>query len=262
MRAPAPLPTDPVPRRTILTPIGSVIANGYLVVATLFFGSLAAVIGWLPPRGFWMYQLARMWSWGWLIFAGIRLRIFDRPPRELGGAIYMSNHQSYFDIPTLIGTLPGQTRFLAKRMLFKIPIFGWALYAGGFIPVDRGDRQAARNTYAAALKTLEKGHSILIFPEETRSADGKLKRFKRGGAVMALETGFPIVPVGLRGTRQVQPRDRWTVTPGRVEIRYGEPIDPGAFDGDDPHALLDRVRAEIAALAGLADDDAPEATRR
>lgn len=232
----------------------TVLGNLALFFATLFFGAIASVVGWVPPRGRWMYVCARLWSHCYLAGSGVRLRsVLEKPLDSRMGYIFMANHQSMYDVPSLIAGMPGEVRFMAKKSLFKIPIFGWALTAGGFIPVDRGNRKAAAETYQAAIHVLESGRSILIFPEQTRSPDGKLLPFKRGGVVIALETGFPIVPVGIRGTRDVRPKGSLWVVPGEVKVHYGEPIEVDGLGPDDRDELLARVRSEVARLSGAAE---------
>ncbi|MCG8459057.1 MAG: 1-acyl-sn-glycerol-3-phosphate acyltransferase [Holophagales bacterium] len=236
----------------------TVLGNAVLVLATAVFGPLASVFGWLPPRGRWMYLCARLWSRVYLWGSGVRLRsVFEEPLDSRCGYIFMANHQSMYDIPALIAGMPGEVRFLAKKSLFKIPVFGWALSAGGFVPVDRGNRQAASETYQRATRILESGRSILIFPEETRSADGRLLPFKRGGAVLAAKTGFPIVPVGIRGTRDVRPKGSLLVHPGPVVVRYGKPIEVEGHDAGTRDAALTRVRSAIEGLIEPESEAAP-----
>jgi 1-acyl-sn-glycerol-3-phosphate acyltransferase len=169
-----------------------------------------------------------------------------------GRYIFMANHRSLFDIPVLIATLPGQARFLAKESLFRIPVFGWALKAGGFIPIDRRDRSRARDAFAAAVDRLGAGASILLFPEETRARDETLLPFQRGGFLLALKSGLPIVPVGIRGTLQVQPRGSFLVRPGLVRVEYGEPMPIDSFAVSRKKELIDRVRSRVAELAEAA----------
>jgi len=242
---------DSRPVSTFETVWRTAIWNVYLVLASIICGFVACFVGWLPPRGDWAYPLARLWSGGWLWFAGVRPQVSQEvalDPHQ--GYVFLANHQSYFDIPTLIHTLPGQTRFMAKRGLFQIPIFGWALHAGGFIPVDRRDRKSGRATFAAALDRLSRGRSVLIFPEETRSRDGRLLPFKRGGILLALKSGYPIVPVGIRGTAAVQPPGSLRVRPGPVTVRYGKPIKVTELAAEERRGLAALVRAEVERLRG------------
>ncbi|NJL29547.1 MAG: 1-acyl-sn-glycerol-3-phosphate acyltransferase [Thermoanaerobaculia bacterium] len=240
-------PTATRPRALVW--LATITGNAYLVVATFVLGSLACIAGWLPPRGHWTWAIARWWSRGFLRASGVRLEVsFETPLDGSGTYVFLANHQSMYDIPVLIASLPAEGRFMAKKGLFRVPIFGWALAVGGFIPVDRKDRSTARETFHAAAARLAEGRSLVIFPEETRSPDGRLLPFKKGGVLLALKSGYPIVPVGIRGTLEVRSRGRNTICPGTVEIRYGRPIEVGARGvgargvqrrARDPHA--DRI---------------------
>lgn len=224
----------------------------YLVPGTLFYGTLAVLLAWLPPRGSAMLFLARLWAHGLLAAAGARVDVEVDPavdPKR--GYVFLANHQSYFDVPLLLATLPGQVHFAAKKNLFAIPVFGWALHAGGFIPVDRKDRRQAIEVYAAASSRLRGGASVLFFPEGTRSPDGRLGRFQRGGFLVAQKSGAAIVPVGLRGTFELLPRRRFQVTPGLVRVRIGPPIETAGYPVSRKDELIARVRGEVAALADL-----------
>lgn len=235
-----------------MTAIATVTGNLMLVLATIVLGSVATLFGWLPPRGHVVYACGRLWS---KLILGASLTPlearFEAPLESDQGYIFMANHQGMYDIPAVMASTPGQGRFMAKAGLFKIPIFGWALSAGGFIPVDRTDRAAGQRTFHAASESLSEGHSLIIFPEETRSRDGRLLPFKRGGFLLALKTGYPIVPVGIRGTASIRPRGSQVVRPGPIEIVYGEPIDAASFGLRGRKELVATVRARIAALADV-----------
>ncbi len=224
-------------------------------MSTLILGLVASLIGWLPPRGKLVFWLARLWSRLWLLASGTRVEShFEHPLQNDRGYVFMANHQSWYDIPALLSTLPSQTRFLAKKGLFQLPVLGWSLRAGGFIAVDRKDRTGARETFNAAIQCLAGNHSILIFPEETRSRDGLLLPFKKGGLLLALKAGAQIVPVGLRGTRQIRPKDSWLIRPGRISVHYGQPLDTTAYTLRERESLSAEVRRRIATLSGGADE--------
>lgn len=245
--------------RLLGTVFFTVLGNVYLLFGTLVCGITATVVGIVPPRGHWMFRVGRVWSWFLLWTSGVWVRrSFRVPLSPKQGYVFMANHQSLFDIPLMFTTLPGQTRLLAKKSLFQIPIFGWSLYSGEFIPVDRKRRETAREAFAAAVNRLRRGRSILLFPEETRSRDGELLPFKPGGFLMALKTGFPIVPVAIVGTRDVRPRGSYLNRPHVVEARFGEPIDPAEFGVRGRAQLTELVRERIAAL--LAGDLDPAET--
>jgi 1-acyl-sn-glycerol-3-phosphate acyltransferase len=154
-----------------------------------------------------------------------------------------------YDIPALLASLPQRTQFLAKKSLFRIPFFGWGLRLGAFVPVDREDRRRARESFTAAADRLAAGDSVLVFPEETRSPDGALLPFKKGGFLLALKSGLPIVPVGIRGTFAVRRRGSLKISPSRIEVRYGGPIEVASYGVKQREDLMAEVRRRIAELA-------------
>jgi 1-acyl-sn-glycerol-3-phosphate acyltransferase len=244
-------PAQP-PTPAWLTVFATFTGNLYLVVGSIIFGLLSVLAGPIPPRGNAVFVIARLWSSLLLKASCLRVRVHggaDLDPRT--SYVLLSNHQSLFDIPALLATVPGQARMMAKRSLFRVPIFGWAIAAGGFIPIDRGDRSTARQSFAAAVAHVRAGTSILLFPEGTRSLTGTLLPFERGGFLLAMKTGLPIVPVGIRGTRAVQHKGNWAIRPGPIEVRYGKPIDIAEYGVRRKNELIAEVRSRIAELAGL-----------
>jgi len=133
-------------------------------------------------------------------------------------------------------------RWLAKAELFKIPIFGRAMRGAGYIPINRTDRPAAIESLRQAAGAVRRGVSVMIFPEGTRSLDGTLKPFKKGGFVMAIEAGVPIVPVALRGTFDIMPKNRLMIRPRDVMMVIGEPIATTGYSIHSKEALMDEVR--------------------
>lgn len=223
----------------------------YVVPATLALGTLAILLSWLPPRGNAMCFLARLWARGALVAGGVRVRVEMNPAvRPATGYVVMANHASYFDVLAMLAVLPGQYRFVAKRSLFHIPIFGWSLRAGGFIPVDRKDRSRAKEIWAAAGDRLRRGHSVLFYPEGTRSPDGRVHPFQRGAFLVALHTGAPILPVGISGARAVMPKQRFACDPGVITVRFGEPVPTDGVSVRQKRELIRRVREEVGRLAG------------
>lgn len=249
--APAAAPPAGLPAR-LAAAVATVSGNGFLLVGTVVLATLALAVAWIPPRGNWTFAVARLWSRGLLAAAAVRVRVEgDGGLDPDAGYVFLANHQSLFDIPAVLATCPGQLRMLAKRSLFKIPIFGWAIAAGGFIPVDREDRSTARHTFASAAARLRAGTSILLFPEGTRSLTDEILEFQRGGFLLALKSGLPIVPVGIAGTRAVQPRHSLLIRPGTAVVRYGTPLDPAAFGVRRKGELVEEVRRQVAELSGL-----------
>jgi 1-acyl-sn-glycerol-3-phosphate acyltransferase len=252
-RTPKPMSeSPPSPPSAFKTALFTVLGNTSLLIWTLVFGSIAMVVGWLPPRGRWMFLCARLWGFLLLPASGVKIKAqFEVPLDPKKGYVFMANHESMLDIPVLLTTLPGETRMLAKKSLFRIPVFGWGLSAGGFIPVDRGNRAAVQGTFKAAVRCLESGRSILVFPEERRSNSAELLPFKSGGFLMALKTGFPIVPVGIRGTGAVRPVSGYRNHPGPVQVSYGEPIDVADLGVRDKGRVMDEVREKIEQLRSI-----------
>jgi 1-acyl-sn-glycerol-3-phosphate acyltransferase len=237
------------------TVLGTLAGNLFLVLGTLILSVFAIPLGWIPPRGNWMFGLARIWSRCLLTASAVRLTASYDPALEPGKSyVFLCNHQSFFDIPVLLTTCPGQMRMMAKRSLFHIPLFGWGLYSGGFIPIDRGDRSTARQSFASALARIRAGTSILLFPEGTRAMADVLLPFQRGGFLLALKTGLPIVPVGIRGSRSVQPKGSLAIRPGPIEVQYGAPIVAADYGIRRKGELIGEVRRQISGLAGLEPD--------
>lgn len=232
------------------TALATVCGNLFLLLGTLVLASLACLAGLIDRSGNTVFRIGKLWSRGIVWTSGLRLRAEYASELDVARpVIYMANHLSLFDIPVLFVTLPGQARMLAKESLFKIPIFGWAIKLGGFISIDRQDRSKARESINAAVDRLQNGTSALVFPEGTRSLDGRLAPFHRGGVLLALKSGLPIVPVGIQGTIDVQPKKSFAIRPHDIVVRYGAPIEVSEYGIRDRVELTDRVRSAVAQLA-------------
>lgn len=162
--------------------------------------------------------------------------------------ILMSNHVSNMDIPTLFHAFPVEFRFLTKHTLKYVPFFGWAMMAANFIFVDRSNPEKARQSIDAAAAAIAGGRSIAVFPEGTRSPDGHLLPFKKGGFVLAVKTGVQVIPVYLKGAYEAMPKDTFETKAAHVEVRVGEAIDSREYTLDTKDALMDRVRTDIERL--------------
>jgi 1-acyl-sn-glycerol-3-phosphate acyltransferase len=158
--------------------------------------------------------------------------------------LFMSNHQSLYDIPILFAALKGRLRMVAKKELFSVPIWGPALQVSEFISIDRKDRYKAVQSLKEAARIMQSGINVWMAPEGTRSRDGKLLPFKKGGFMLALETGAQIVPVAIRGAGAVIPPKSFRLSLGhRVEVEFGQPIDASAYGVANRDALMRDVRA-------------------
>jgi 1-acyl-sn-glycerol-3-phosphate acyltransferase len=157
--------------------------------------------------------------------------------------IFMPNHQSNADIPLLLGRLPAQFRWLAKAELFKIPVFGRAMSGVGYISIDRSNRKSAFESLTRAATTIRNGTSVLIFPEGTRSRDGKILPFKKGGFVLSVDSGVPIVPIIIKGTRNIVPKGHFMIRPAPVTMEILDPVETADYTRKTKDALLQRIRS-------------------
>jgi len=180
------------------------------------------------------------------VVAGIRLQTEGKEHVPAGKAcIFMANHVSNLDPPGLIPRIPGRTAGFAKRSLFKLPVFGYCLKLGEFIPVDRtGNRDSAAESIALAQRVLDKGLHITTFVEGTRSKDGRLLPFKKGPFYLAMGTGAPCIPVSIYGTETLMAKGSFGIRPGNAHIVFHPPIYPADFATRDD--LLIAVRTAIA----------------
>lgn len=231
-----------------------------IALYTIVLGSAAMVAVVIPPRGRWFRPLALTWSWLVCRTCGVRVDVMRDPGNDPGRpAVYIANHQSLLDIPALILAMPVDVRIVAKRELVFIPLFGWALWLAGFVFVDRRDRPRAIQSLDRAVDRLRAGQSITIFAEGTRSPDGRLQVFKKGGFILAQQAGVPIVPVAIRGGHGILPKNSLRLRPGRMEVVFAPPVptDPPPPGGLD--ALMGLVRDR---LRTLLPDEAPPASVR
>jgi 1-acyl-sn-glycerol-3-phosphate acyltransferase len=184
-----------------------------------------------------------------LAMSGIRYRVVGAE-RLLPGraAVYCANHQSNIDPPVLFTALHPQMHILYKSEINSVPILGRVFLLGGFIPVDRRNREAAARAIEAGAASLRNGNSFLIFPEGTRSRTEELLPFKKGGFVMAIKASAPIVPVAVSGGRAAMRKGSWFIQPAMVTVRIGEPIDTAGMSVEDRDRLIVEVRSAIQRL--------------
>ncbi len=220
-------------------------------LTTAVLGTTAAVVGFVSQRG--AARIAHLWGRLCLRLAGVPVEVEGIDHIESGERyVIMANHESSLDIVVLLTAVPAsvELRFLAKKSLFAIPFLGWAMTSAGFIPVDRADRSTAAATLSQTLDEVARGGSPLVFPEETWTTDGRLLPFARGGFLVALKSGLPILPVGLEGPRLVLPPNEGIVRPQTVTVRVGEPISTAGLGVSRRRDLMARTRREIDRLRG------------
>lgn len=165
--------------------------------------------------------------------------------------IIMANHRSYYDIPLSFVSLPGSIRMLTKKELFKIPIWGKGMQAAEFISIDRHNLEQALRDLEEARKIMQSGIVLWLAPEGTRSRSGRLQDFKKGGFMLALQTGAVIIPVGIRGSETILPPDTFDFVLGRkIEVNVGEPVDAALYSVEQKDALMQNVRQSLESLCG------------
>jgi 1-acyl-sn-glycerol-3-phosphate acyltransferase len=170
--------------------------------------------------------VTRIWARIILLAAGVKLHIEGTEHLQEGESyVVVSNHQSLMDIPVLLYGLPVPLRIIAKQELFRIPIFGWGMKGVGMLQIDRSNQKQSFETLKKAEQIIRRHHlSILAFPEGTRSEDGKIHPFKKGPFILAINTGLSLLPVSVSGTRQIIPKGKIQVNPGRVKVKIHSPI--------------------------------------
>lgn len=212
-------------------------------ICTIFFGGSLIILVPFDRKGHIYKVLSRLW--------GRCIVWSSRVPLELEGVdkippmpcIYMSNHQSYFDVISLIGYLPVPVRFVAKRVLTYIPVFGQALWASGHIIIDRANPRQSFDRLDRAVEKIHSGTSVLVFPEGTRSPDHKLGPFKKGGFVLAIKAGVPIVPISITGTHPMMPKGSFTFRKTRVRIKIGDPVVTEGYELERKEDIMSVVRS-------------------
>jgi len=166
--------------------------------------------------------------------------------------VFTPNHQSIIEVPLMVTYLDRNTAFLAKKELFKIPIFGNGMRQIGIIPVDRSNSAAAVESARNATRNLRAGKSYVVYPEGTRSPDGRLLPFKKGAFLMAVDAGVPVVPITVSGSSRVMPKGKVRVLPGTIRLTIHEPISTTGYSRANVSQLVDLVRTRV--VSALADN--------
>ncbi len=217
-----------------------------LVLSLLLFGGLALIGSPFDGKGRIHDFCARHWGKFLLWVCGARVTVVggERLKMKLP-VIVMSNHRSHLDAAAILSVLPFGVRFLAKRELQWIPIFGWAMAATGHVYVDRGRREKAFESIQRAAKRVQEGKNMLVFPEGTRGHGTELLPFKKGGFILAIESQVPILPIAALGTEGILPKGGVRITPGEVRLIVGKPILTRGHTYESRDALIEEVRKAI-----------------
>ncbi|MBM3778818.1 MAG: 1-acyl-sn-glycerol-3-phosphate acyltransferase [Acidimicrobiia bacterium] len=216
----------------------------YIAVAAPLGLIIGAIFRW--KNG--LYALGHAGARLALAAAGIRYRVTGREHVPDTAVVFCANHESNVDPPVLFEALHPQLHILYKAELHRFPLMGTVFDVGGFVPIDRGDRERAMASIARGAEALRSGNSFLIFPEGTRSRTGEMLPFKKGGFVMALQAQVPIVPVAIQGGRAAMRKGSAFVQPVTVSVRIGPPIPTAGLSFADRTALIERVRSAIQRL--------------
>ena len=220
----------------------------WATVATVILGIPVMVAGMLSRTGNLAFSISKIWAYTMIAASFVRTEIKNKN-KILKGTPYIiiSNHQSHYDIITLVTTLGIQFRWIIKKEILKLPIFGYALYASRNIFIDRSNTTSAIESINKGFDRLPNGVSVMVFAEGTRSPDGQIHEFKKGGFITAVRLKIPILPVTINGSRRVMRKGSFTLKPGKIQVVIGDPIDTSSYTTDTVQELIGKMRQAIIA---------------
>jgi 1-acyl-sn-glycerol-3-phosphate acyltransferase len=241
----------------ILVPLVALVAYAISAVALLVWPPLLAVTLLLT----WPFDRNRVVAGRLLRLCGAlvsrsfpfwRIRIDGRWPRGRGAYVVVANHNSFLDI-FVLSNIPHEMKWVAKKSLFRIPWVGWCFTMSGDIPLERGDASSAVSVLGRARRYLDRGMSVMLFPEGTRSRDGRMLQFKSGAFKLAIDAGVPVLPIAVSGTAHGMPKGSPWVRPARIHVQILDPVSVTGLGDGDVMRLRDEVRGRIAAALGQPD---------
>ncbi len=216
------------------------------VAITGFFSFWSIIISLIPDSENRIHKLAGLWAKILLLMSSTKVEVIGSEHILRGKPqIFMANHQSDFDILITLANIPCQFRWIAKKELFHIPVFGTAMRAAGYIEIDRYDHKKAMQSLDEAAMLIRDGKSIMAFPEGTRSSNGAIQAFKQGVFLLAIKSGTPIVPMSIVGSGEIMPKRSLKVTPGKVKLIIDKPIDTKKYTMESRNELIEQVRKII-----------------
>ena len=216
------------------------------VAITGFFSFFCIVFPYISPGENKIHRIANLWARILLLISATKVNVIGgenvltRRPQ-----IFMANHASDFDILIVLAHIPGQFRWIAKKELFRIPLFGKAMRNAGYIEIDRQHHERAMRSIDEAAEKIKEGKSVMTFPEGTRSHDGKIQAFKQGMFHLAIKSGVPIVPISIVGASEIMPKRSLRVNPGTITMVIDKPIDVTGYTIETREALIQKVREVI-----------------
>jgi 1-acyl-sn-glycerol-3-phosphate acyltransferase len=223
-------------------------ANLLWYLETIVMGTVSLALAPFDRTGELQHACARWWCRMVAFTIGARITMHGTENVERGKPyVYMANHSSLIDTPALFAYLPYQFKIMAKKELFYVPFMGWHLWTSGNFPIERGDARKTARSVRAIIEGIKAGKSLAVFPEGSRTPDGKLQAFNAGTFKIAVRAGVPIVPVSIRGTYALLPKTTLAPRPGRVDVFIGQPIPTAGLDEKAVPALIARTREAILA---------------
>ncbi|MBN1382135.1 MAG: 1-acyl-sn-glycerol-3-phosphate acyltransferase [Deltaproteobacteria bacterium] len=224
----------------------------WAVLATTILFLPMTIAALLSNTGNLAFNISKLWANIMVRVTAVQCNIRGREKIKPGRSyIIITNHQSLFDILALVTKLGIQFRWVIKKEVLKIPLFGYALWAAKNIFIDRSDRRQAIGSMKHGLERLPGGASVMVFAEGTRSPDGEIHPFKKGGFVMAVDNRLPILPVTINGSRKVLPKGDTSSTPGPIEVVVADPIDTANYTHDNLEELIRQTRDTVIANFNL-----------
>lgn len=216
------------------------------VAITAYISGCCVVFAYLTREENSIHKVARIWAKILLKLTNTKIEIIGMENILVGKPqIFMANHQSDFDILIVLGHLPSQFRWIVKKELFHIPLFGKAMRNAGYIEIDRQNHEKAMRSLDIAARKIQEGKSVMSFPEGTRSKDGTIKPFKPGMFHLALTSGIPIVPISIIGAGEIMPKRSLQIKPGKIVMIIDRPIDVKDYSPENRQELIERVRHVI-----------------
>lgn len=235
--------------------IRSIIVVGYLALYILILGPPFILHALLTGSVELLYRIGVNGARTALWMAGVRVRVEGLEHIPAGVCVFVANHASNADPPAVVGAIPRRVALLAKREVFRVPILSRALLLASFVPVDRTNREAAIQSVDEAIGHLRKGISYLVFPEGTRSHDGRLRQFKKGTFVMAIRAGVPVVPIAVIGSQRIMKKGSSALYPGEVVVRFLPAVATRGNADERKDELMRQVQATIS--DALPEDQKP-----